>query len=52
MKNENDEERGKKQDGLFKTEDNHVSDYMGKITDASDSVMVPLAELLQKRAQV
>lgn len=30
---------------LAKTQDNHVSDYMGKITDACDSMVVLLAEL-------
>lgn len=45
MKNENDEERGKKWDGLSKTQDNHVSDYMGKTTEVCGSVVVLLAEL-------
>lgn len=45
MKNENDEERGKKSDGLSKTKDSHVSDYKGKTTDGCDSVVVLLAEL-------
>lgn len=43
--NENDEERGKRWHGLSKTQDNHVSDYKGRITDACDSVVVLLAEL-------
>lgn len=45
MKNENDEEKVKKWHGISKTQENCVSDYMGKIIAACDSVVVLLAEL-------